>query len=91
MKDLFHNYISIPIKNIPSPTSILKPFNHLESVGQNYTEHFNDSMSYSWTSLKSSFYFFVHGIYPDVFETSGSNTIIELNNQIKEKLDNLNK
>lgn len=85
MKDLFHNYISIPLNTLTS-----KPFNHLESVGQNYTEHLNDSMNYSWKSLKSSFYFFVHGIYPDVFETSGSNTIIELNNQIKEKLDKIN-
>lgn len=86
MKDLFHNYIFCHVKNTLTP----KPFTHLESVGQTYTEHFNDSMNYSWRSLKSSFYFFVHGIYPDVFETSGSNTIIDLNNTIQEKLDKIN-
>lgn len=86
MKELLHNYISNPIKN----TLNSQQFNHLESVGQSYTEHFSDSMNYSWTSLKSSFYFFAHGFYPDVFETRGSSTIIGLSSIIKDKLDKIN-
>jgi hypothetical protein len=86
MKELLHNYISNPIKN----TLNSQHFNHLESVGQSYTEHFSDSMNYSWTSLKSSFYFFAHGFYPDVFETRGSSTIMELSSVIKDKLDKIN-
>lgn len=62
-----------------------KQFNHLESVGQTYTEHFSDSMNYSWNSLKSSFYFFCHGFYPDVFETSGSNTVSAIVEKIQQK------
>lgn len=87
MKDLFHNYISNPIKN--SLNTHTPNFNHLESVGQSYTEHLNDSMNYSWNSLKSSFYFFCHGIYPDIFETSGSNTIIDLHNVIQDKINKI--
>jgi len=86
MKELLHNYISTPIKN----TLNNQHFNHLESVGQSYTEHFSDSMNYSWKSLKSSFYFFAHGIYPDVFEKSGSDTILDLKNIIQDKLDKIN-
>lgn len=86
MKELFHNYISSPIRN----TLNSQHFNHLESVGQNYTEHFSDSMNYSWNSLKSSFYFFCHGFYPDVFETSGSKTILDLSSVIQDKLNKIN-
>jgi hypothetical protein len=47
-------------------------------------------MNYSWNSLKSSFYFFAHGLYPDVFETSGSTTILNLSSVIQDKLNKLN-
>jgi hypothetical protein len=86
MKELLHNYISNPIKK----TLNTQHFNHLESVGQTYTEHFSDSMNYSWTSLKSSFYFFCHGFHPDIFETRGSSTIIDLSSVIKDKLNKIN-
>lgn len=58
---------------------------HLQSVGQAYAEHFSDSMTYSLQSLKSSFYFFCHALYPDCFETSGSRTIAKLNSDIGAK------
>lgn len=64
-------------------------FNHLKSVRQNYIEHLSDSMNYSWKSLKSSFYFFCHGLYPDIFEKNGSKNIHNLNNLIQDKLNNL--
>lgn len=86
MKELFHNYISNPVMTTLTP----KPFNHLESVGQTYNQHFNDSMKYSWMSLKSSFYFFCHGFYPDIFETRGSETITDLNAIIQNKMFQIN-
>lgn len=65
-------------------------FNHLNDVNQNYTDHFKDSMSYSWNSAKGAFYFFCHGIYPDAFKTNGSETITDLNNVIQRKMSNIN-
>ena len=83
--NFFHNYIINPIK-----TSLdSQKFNHLESVGQTYTEHLNDSMYYSWTAFKGSFYFFAHGIYPNAFETNGSDTIINLNSILQNKIKNI--
>jgi hypothetical protein len=83
--NFFHNYISKPIKNCLDS----QKFNHLEYAGQTYTEHLDDSMKYSWISFKSSFYFFIHGIYPDVFQTKGSNTIIDLHSVIKDKIEQI--
>jgi hypothetical protein len=82
---LFHNYIYNPIKT----TLDSQKFTHLESVGQTYTEHLGDSMKYSWISLKSSLYFFAHGIYPDAFETNGSDTIVNLNSILQNKIKNI--
>lgn len=64
-----------------------RKFNHLEAVGQTYTSHFSDSMSYSFESLKSAFYFFIHAIYPDVFIKAGSSTILNLSENIEYKLN----
>ena len=60
-------------------------FKHLDKVNQTYFEHLVDSMGYCGRALRSAFYFACHGIYPDIFETKGSETILELNNEIVEK------
>jgi hypothetical protein len=60
-------------------------FKHLEKVDQTYFEHLVDSMSYCGRALQSAFYFACHGIYPDIFETNGSESILELSNEIMEK------
>ena len=60
-------------------------FKHLGEVNQNYTEHFKDSIKYSWIALKGSFYFLCHAIYPDSFEKSGSETIHFLDERLKQK------
>jgi hypothetical protein len=52
---------------------------HLEYAQQTYYQHFKDAMYYSSLSLKSSFYFFIHAISPNNFQTNGSDTIKELN------------
>lgn len=83
--NLFHNYIYNPLKT----TLNSQQFNHLTSVSQTYTEHLGDSMNYSWSAFKGSFYFFAHGIYPNAFETNGSDTIINLNSIIQNKIKNI--
>ena len=60
-------------------------FKHLEFANQSYFEHFRDSLFYCGVSLKSAFYFFCHGIWPDSFQQNGSETIHYLSNIIYEK------
>lgn len=60
-------------------------FRHLQKVKQTYFEHFFDGMYYCGISLKSSFYFFIHSLWPDLFEFDGSNTIKNLNDILEEK------
>ncbi len=57
-------------------------FKHLQNTEQTYTFHFINSMHYSITSLKASFYFFIHAFYPDFFEFEGSKTIYNLYNKL---------
>ena len=54
-------------------------FKHLERINKGYFEHFFHAMSYCFISLSASFYFFIHAIYPDVFESDGSKQIRYLN------------
>lgn len=60
-------------------------FKHLEENNQSYLEHFKDSMSYSFTSLKCSGYFFIHAFFPDIFTDNGSSNIENLNSIIRRK------
>lgn len=55
-------------------------FKHLMDTEQTYSSHFFHAMYYSYTSFKASAYFFIHAIYPDFFEFSGSKTIYDLYN-----------
>ena len=66
-------------------------FKHLDDVKQTYTEHFLDSFHYFFTSLKASLYFLIHGMYPDIFITSGSTQIRLLYKEIEEKYKIINK
>ncbi len=60
-------------------------FRHLQQVNQSYISHFCDSINYSFISLKASFYFLIHSLWPDLYEFDGSNTIKELHNILEEK------
>ena len=61
---------------------------HLTKVKQTYWEHFFDAISYSFIAFKAVFYFFVHAIFPDVFEFNGSREIANLNNILVNKKTN---
>jgi hypothetical protein len=64
---------------------------HLEFANQTYLQHLQDSMTYSVKSLKASLYFFIHGLFPNYFESSGSQTIEDLNTILKTKLEEISK
>jgi len=65
-------------------------FSHLRLVKQSYFEHFFDAISYSFMAFKASFCFFVHSIWPDLFEFDGSNLIARLNAILADKKRRLN-
>ena len=60
-------------------------FKHLEKVKQTYIEHFFDSIVYFFYSIKASYFFLVHSLYPDFYETSGSTEIRNLHMKILDK------
>jgi hypothetical protein len=63
-------------------------FKHLVFANQTYLEHFKDAIRYSFISLKASFFFFCHAVWPDIFTKTGSDTIHELSEKIYEKYHN---
>jgi hypothetical protein len=58
---------------------------HLTKAKQGYFEHFSDSISYSGKALKAVWFFTIHSIFPDFYESNGSTCIKELNDILQEK------
>jgi len=59
------------------------PFEHLNQVKKSYLSHLGDAFSLSLKSLQIAGIFFIHGIYPDIFKTTGSDYIDALNTRCK--------
>jgi hypothetical protein len=53
-------------------------FRHLKEKRLSYCEHLTHAFYYSFASCKAAIFFFIHGLYPDVFETAGSDTLREV-------------
>jgi hypothetical protein len=60
-------------------------FEHLEHVKESYWVHFKHSMTYAFLAAKCTFFFIVHAFWPDVFQTSGSDTIFRLTNKMTKR------
>ncbi len=60
-------------------------FNHLREVNLSYYDHLFVSLGYAKEAMTAAIVFFIHGLFPDVFETTGSNIIDKLNNKIKNR------
>jgi hypothetical protein len=60
-------------------------FNHLLKIKQSYFQHLFDALSFSFISLKASFIFLIHGLYPDIFETKGGELIENIYLTIQKK------
>ena len=58
-------------------------FKHLGALNMTYIKHLKMSMNYSFYSLKSSYYFFIHALYPDIYLQDGSKNIHNLSNVIR--------
>ena len=52
----------------------MKFFKHLAQVNMTYFEHFKLSMNLSNILFQGSIKAFIHGIYPDIFITSTTDT-----------------
>lgn len=61
---------------------------HLDDVRMDYITHLKNSLYYSFESCMSGVIFLVHGIYPDILVTTGSQKIQQLSKQIEEDSKN---
>ena len=64
-------------------------FKHLKQVNMTYCQHLKTSFGYSYTFLSGSFKAFVHGILPNCYETSTSDLIKKLHNDLKQHDNNI--
>ena len=58
-------------------------FSHPKSVCMSYIQHFCFSMEIAYIFLISSLQAIIHAFYPDVYITSTSNTIIFVEQKLK--------
>ena len=58
-------------------------FNHLRQVNMTYIQHLKTSFSYSYTFFNGSIKAFIHGIFPNTYETSTSDLIKKLHNDLE--------
>jgi hypothetical protein len=83
------NLIDVEIVNGSEKSVKKSVFKHLNKINQTYFKHFYNSIGYCGKSIKASFYFLCHAIYPDIFEFSGSDTINELSDVLKMKFKDM--
>ena len=58
-------------------------FAHLEEMKMNYFEHMFISLNYAFILFISSIKAFIHSFIPDLFVTSTTECIVEINNKLK--------
>ena len=63
-------------------------FNYLNFNKKTYTTNLKDSLSRCWTCAKCSFYFFVQGFYPDLFQHYAPDLLIKLSENILDEYAN---
>lgn len=59
-------------------------FHHLKEKRVTYAKHACRALYYSFQSIKAGIIFAIHAIYPDVFEKTGSDTIVYLHTLFEE-------
>ena len=60
-------------------------FRHLKQVNMTYYQHMKHSLGLSYDLLNGSIKAFVHGIFPNLYETSTTDLTIKLNNKLNIK------
>ena len=58
-------------------------FAHLEEMNMSYFEHLLISLNYALILFISSIKAFIHSFIPDLFVTSTTECIVEINNKLK--------
>ncbi len=58
---------------------------HPETVGERYWEHFAVATGFGWTMIVGGVKAVVHGIFPNLCQTSGSDTVRALHAVLVEK------
>ena len=58
-------------------------FAHLEEMKMNYFVHMFISLNYAFILFISSIKAFIHSFIPDLFVTSTTECIVEINNKLK--------
>lgn len=58
-------------------------FQHLKDSNMNYFEHMFVSLNYAFILFVSCIKSFIHSFIPDLFATSTSECIIEINNKLE--------
>ena len=53
--------------------------NHPKSVNETYLQHQRFAFGIAWKMFKGSFFCLIHGLFPFLFEKTGSEVIRELN------------
>jgi hypothetical protein len=53
-------------------------FNHLKLMKISYFDHFLRAMKLSFMCLQSSYYLFIHAIYPDIYQFHGTEIITKV-------------
>jgi hypothetical protein len=56
---------------------------HLRKQRMSYCTHLQTAFGYSYYSAKAAITFFIHGLFPFVFETTGSNIIHGIDNALR--------
>ena len=57
-------------------------FHHLTEVGMTYSEHACFSLSLAWQFLVASVKALAHAVYPDVWITSSTDTLADMQRRI---------
>jgi len=57
---------------------------HLNSVNMTYSEHLKHSSGFSLMFIKSSYKALVHGLFPSIYVTSSSDTILKCLEKMKD-------
>jgi len=63
--------------------SMFFEFQHLKDSNMNYFEHMFVSLNYAFILFVSCIKAFIHSFIPDLFATSTSECIIEINNKLE--------
>jgi hypothetical protein len=80
----------LPIESLPvikhSDRTCLSVFSdHPNQFNQTYLEHMYDSLKYSTISMYCSIVFFIHAVFPFLFQFTGSDWIIHLGKMFMKK------